>query len=174
MEFVFSVIVALGFSPEPTMYGAWSIPCNVDIGGQMRCVRILKVWKWSELRPSQSDSKYSQFTGVEGSTAFNGTEPMVCTVVIFCDESNGGNAYTIHRFAHFATGRDESDNNVKRDFEVWCHFYFDVNNIWLIIESKKWSNAIAAATIASMMPHVQYLYAITVTSMPRVHMLCDL
>ena len=36
----------------------------------------------------------------------------------FGDESKGGNAYAIHRFAQFATGRDESDNNVKRDFKV--------------------------------------------------------
>jgi len=70
------------FLTEPTMYGARSISCNVDIGGQMRCVSIQKVWTWSEPRPSQSDSKYSQFAGVEGGTAFNGTVPMVCTVVI--------------------------------------------------------------------------------------------
>ena len=39
----------------------------------------------------------------------NGTVPMVCTVVIFCDESKGGNAYAIHGVvAQFATGRYET------------------------------------------------------------------
>jgi len=140
----------------------------------MRCVSIQKVWTWSELRPSQSDSKYSQFAGVEGGTAFNGTVPMVCTVVILVTNQKVVThmQYTVLHSLQPETGRDESDNNVKRDFKVWCQFYFNVNNIWLIIELKKWSNAIAAATITSMMPHVQYLYAVTVTSMPRVCTCC--
>jgi hypothetical protein len=33
---------------------------------------------------------------------------MVCTVVIFGDESKGGNAYAIHGVAQFATGRYET------------------------------------------------------------------
>ena len=38
----------------------------------------------------------------------NGTVPMVCTVVIFGDESKGGNAYAIFGVAEFATGSYET------------------------------------------------------------------